>query len=535
MEDDVDDDENDKSSEQRRDKEKLLQKLKDDKVTKSNMQSENTNRDRLRLLDRFSKSTESHGKTKNILTKKLLKQGLQKQQRRNSFPSVEESVRLDIYDDIDKALNADPLGRMSAGRDINSTYGFISRNLSPLSADNLHHTDLSFLKYRESEELTSCSESTTFQRSDNDNTRSTDTEMILPGGETGLNRDDMADYTEEISLESLNKLRLQDEERQQLSDLDRINKGLDLEVRKRCSTDNSDRSAMYIHRQGDSDADSTSVSITTQRNNSRQGLKSFECTDEERQQKLAKWRETQEQMDLSLLKWKLSRQQREFDTERTEGEVEISEPENVKTASQQQNKSIEKVLQGTHKAIITTTSQAGKYSKEVRQIEDQQRKEGFHCNLKIPQNEEEMNALRQKVIRVSIQRCSADIEKLKHKLQADMEELNKQETMVVHSYRNSFRVTRKINEIIKLVESDKEHKVTTGDFVNRVCDAQRFYDKSRCHCDTTKETRVSKPVNAGIPQEQEKEDDTSVYELSRSQQPETTKSTSHRTLAEVQR
>ena len=52
MEDNVDDDENDKSSEQRRDKEKLLQKLKDDKITKPKVQSESTNRDRLQLLDR---------------------------------------------------------------------------------------------------------------------------------------------------------------------------------------------------------------------------------------------------------------------------------------------------------------------------------------------------------------------------------------------------------------------------------------------------------------------------------------------------
>ena len=35
----------------------------------------------------------------------------------------------------------------------------------------------------------------------------------------------MGDYNEEFNLESLNKLRLQDECKQQLLDLDRINKG----------------------------------------------------------------------------------------------------------------------------------------------------------------------------------------------------------------------------------------------------------------------------------------------------------------------
>ena len=432
MEDDVDDDENDKSSEKRRDKEKLLQKLKDDKTNRTTEQSENTNRDRQQMLDRFSKSTEKHAKTKNILTNKLLKQGLREHRRRNSFPSIEEMIRLDIYYDIDKALNEHPLDKMVAGRDINSTYGFIRTNFSPHNVDNLNFTDLSFLKYRESKELISFSDSPTFQQSGNDNNGSSDTEIVFSGGQTGLNKDDMCDYTKEFNLDSLNKLRLQDEDKQQLLDLDRINRGEYLDGRKISSTDDSEKSALYIHhRQGDSETDSPSESITTQRSNSRQGWKSFECTEEEREQKLSTWRERQKQMDL--------------DTTGTERVVDISEPEKVKTATQQQNEHIKKILQGTQKAIISPTSQSGKFTKEVRQIETQQREQGFKCNLKVPQNEEEMEALRQRVIRVSIQRCSADVERLKNKLQADMEQLERQEAMVINNYN-------------KFGKSDKENK-----------------------------------------------------------------------------
>ena len=513
MDDDEDDeDDSDRELEKKRDKRELLKKLKNELSTKL----EETNKDRKKALETFSKSTGKHCKTRKILTKQMLQQGLAQRQRRFSFPTLEDRVRLEIIEDIDKALNIDPLEQLNSATDINNTYGRIKANISPHSLVNLNFDDMSYENYRDSKVMESFSSSQTIQDCSHDNSEGTDNIYITEDGTMlGKTLDNMGNYTEEFSLEQLNKLRIHEQAQQQMINLDRLNRGENLEetttqsvecltVENLTSTHKKNKSDAdedtevdeskldKANTQGSQDEGHSDKDLTTTEKNKRQdsnneddsdtefstarrneGLNSFECSNNERLRKMAKYREEQEKIDLD---YKYLQEKLALD----------NNAEDIREATHVHNKHGTKILAKIYKERVLPTAKTI-ITKEVRKIERQQREEGQKCNLKIPNDFQELENLKKKVARISIQRYSAEVEGLKSKLQKYLEELEKFEAKVVANYRNSKEVTRKINKIIELVENDTDDSVGVKEFVARCTDAQKFYNKTRCNCGTARE------------------------------------------------
>ena len=470
MESDVEDE--DKESEERHkleqqmDKENLLEKLKSDSKNEKPGDTHVLHRDRSHLLQNFCKKTYK----KNI----VMDENEQQPRRRNSYPTMEDVAKISISQQIDDILTADLRETEIEEYDINDTYGQIKL---PTHGNDITNYDT----YRETTEANSTYSNDTLstKRSFLDNTNIADRrDKLTEKTRVGAGENSMSCYNEEITLESLNRLRLQDEERRQLQDLDLLNKGGDLDTslsdiekntKSNESGDNSDPDT-HIHT---STTKSRTHSDTTLATHRHEHTKSFECTAEESLRKIEAYKKAQDKLDKE-------------DYEKEKGIL----------AKKKHNEAIAKIMDTAYSRGLL--SDRDHIPQEVKRIEHDQRSAGHKCNLKVPENLIGLEALKTKVYRLSLQRCSAEVNELRKKLESDITVLERQEKQMIDRYRNSAAVAKKIDNLIKIVETADGNNMNTKDFVAHICDVQKFFDRTRCCCrKSTNETRREDSDTAG--------------------------------------